>query len=63
MVTKDLVDQLIRSRLNRVLTVAEAALEPKRFQAYRKLVLDEFGKSGLGKDLDRLFGNRPHEER
>lgn len=63
MVTKDEIVQLINSRLNRVLTFAEAALQPSQFRAYRKLVLDEFGKSGLGKDLERLIGNRPRKER
>ena len=63
MVTKVEIVQFINARLNRVLTLAEAALQPSQFIAYRKLVLDEFGNSGLGKDLERLLGNRPRKER
>jgi len=45
---------LIKSRLNRVLLVAEAALPQPQYLAYRKLILDEFGQS-LQRDLDRLY--------
>lgn len=49
--------------MNRVLLIAQAALSENQFQAFRKLFLDEFGKSGLGKDLERLLENRSYEER
>jgi hypothetical protein len=43
---------LINPRLNRILTVAQAALPDRQFVAFRRVVLDEFGKSGLERDLD-----------
>jgi hypothetical protein len=32
-------------------------LSANQYQAFRKLTLNEFGRNGIGKDLDRLFGN------
>ena len=55
MVTKEHIDNLINPRLNRVLLIVQTALPESQFQACRKLILDEFGKSGLGKELERLF--------
>lgn len=56
MVNREHLEQLLNNRLTRLLLVAETALPASQFQAFRKIVLDEFGKSGLGKELDRLFG-------
>ncbi len=55
MVTRAQIEQLINTRLNRVLLYAETSLHPSQFQAFRKLTLDEFGKSGLAKELERIF--------
>ena len=55
MVDREQINSLINTKLARVLLVAETAIPAGQFQAYRKFVLDEFGKSGLGKELDRLF--------
>ena len=52
---REQLDSIINSRLNKVLTIAEASLPASQFQAFRKLTLDEFGKSGLARDLDRYF--------
>jgi len=49
------VMQRIKPRLSRVLLFAESALSEGQFRAYRKLVLDEFGNSGLEKELEELF--------
>jgi hypothetical protein len=46
-----------------LLLVAESALPPERFQAFRKLFLNEFGKSGLGQDLDRMYGEDDSSDR
>jgi hypothetical protein len=58
------VDHDIENRLSqsmsRILTYAQAALPESQFRAFRKLVLDEFGKSGLASDLDRLIANSSH---
>ena len=63
MVSKDEVIKAVNGRINRLLTLAEAALPHSQFKAFRRLVLDEFGKSGLETELERLFGNRPQKER
>jgi hypothetical protein len=55
MVRREDIEQLLNPHLNRLLLVAETALPPSQFQAFRKLALDEFGKNGFGRDLDRLF--------
>jgi hypothetical protein len=39
-----------------VLLIAQAALPEHQFEAFRRLVLDEFGRAGLIKDLDRVLG-------
>ena len=63
MVTKAQIEQLINLHLSRVLLYGETSLHPSQFQAFRKLTLDEFGKSGLGKELDRIFNKKNHKER
>jgi hypothetical protein len=55
MVTKERIEELIRARLNQVLLIAQASLPESQFQAFRKLTLDQFGMSGLGRDLERVF--------
>lgn len=47
---------LLNPRKNRLLLYAEAALPERQFSAFRKLVLDELGNSGLIKDLEGLYG-------
>lgn len=46
---------IINTRLNRVLLIAESSLSEHQFKAYRKLVLDEFGRSGLTSELESLL--------
>lgn len=62
MVDRATIDALIKARLNRVLRIAEAALPQSQFKAFRSLVLDEFGNSGLGKELERLWGAGPRQQ-
>jgi len=47
--------ELVNLHVSRVLTVAEAALPESQFKAYRKLVLDEFGRNGLETELYDLL--------
>jgi hypothetical protein len=54
------LEPLLSERMNRTLTVAQAALPESQFRAFRKLFLDEFGKNGLLTDLDRLFADSSH---
>lgn len=58
MVTFDSVKTLIDPRKNKVLLFAEMALPKSQFLAFRKLFLDEFGKSGLESDLVRVFNEK-----
>ncbi len=49
---------LLNQRKNRVLRIAEAALPETQFRAFRGLLLDEFGREGLEKDLEWLMAER-----
>ena len=53
----------INARINRVLLYGEASLPESQFKAFRKLILDEFGHSGLRGDLARLFGDDKPQDR
>ncbi|WP_223906254.1 hypothetical protein [Geobacter sp. AOG1] len=41
--------------MKKILHFAELALPEEKYQTFRKLTLDEFGKSGFGKELERVF--------
>ena len=47
MIDLDTLLGLIKPRMKRILEFGELALAPGQFAAFRKLVLDEFGRSGL----------------
>jgi hypothetical protein len=63
MASKQGIMAAINARINKVLLLAEAALPESQFRPFRRLMLDEFGNSGLGKDLDRLCGEDAASER
>ena len=54
MLTVPVILVLLNQRKNRVLRIAEAALPETQFRAFRGLLLDEFGRDGLERDLERL---------
>ena len=56
MVSPQHIAELLNPRKNRLLLYAEAALPEKQFAAFRKLLLDELGNSGLIGDLEELLG-------
>jgi hypothetical protein len=58
MVTLASIVALLNQRKSKVLRYAEAALSESQFRAFRGLVLDEFGRDGLEKDLERLMAER-----
>ncbi len=60
MIDLDTVLGLIKPRMKRILDFGELALAPAQFAAFRKLVLDEFGRSGLESELERAF-RKPQE--
>ncbi len=55
MVTQDQIIQLINMRVKKILDLAELSLPRDKYTIFRKLTLDEFGKSGLGKELERVM--------
>lgn len=63
MVNTGYVMELVNHRVTRILLVAEASLPASQFQAFRKVVLDEFGRNGLVRELERLTGQVGSEER
>jgi hypothetical protein len=58
MVILHTISELLHVRLKRVLDAAALALPPEQFLRYRKIVLDEFGRRGLLKDLERELRSR-----
>jgi len=38
-----------------ILDIAELSLPKEKFPLFRKLTLDRFGKSGFGKELERVL--------
>lgn len=44
----------VNARKNRALRIAEAALPESQFRAFRGLFLDEFGRNGLERELERI---------
>ena len=62
MVSKAQIFELVNYRVTRILLVAQSSLPGSQFQAFRTLVLNEFGRSGLERELERLEGQRGSEE-
>ena len=54
----DTVGKLVSVRLKRVLDAAELVLSTPQFLQFRKIVLNEFGRSGLLGDLERESRNQ-----
>jgi len=58
MVSKEDILESLKTPLRKILLYAESSLPPGQFKAYRKLVLDAYGKNGYGKELDKLFNQK-----
>ena len=56
MVSKAHIVELVNHRVTRILLVAEASLPASQFKAFRTVVLNEFGRNGLERELERLEG-------
>ena len=63
MVVIEAIREVLNIRKGRLLLFAEAALPQGQFQAFRKLVLDELGRTGLEQDLVRVVADLRHQER
>ena len=57
------IREVLNVRKRRVLLFAEAALPQAQFQAFRKLVLEELGNTGLEQDLVRVVAEVRQRER
>ncbi|MVF20806.1 hypothetical protein EVC37_04220 [Methylocaldum sp. BRCS4] len=51
----DSIVGLLNPRKNRLLTVAQAALPPTQFAAFKQVLLDELGRNGFERDLRALL--------
>ena len=51
------VELLLNDLRCQILLVAESSLPATQFKAFRRITLNAFGNNGIGKELDRLFGN------
>ncbi len=63
MVSTAHIVELVNDRVKQILLVAEAALPPSQFLAFRKFVLNAFGRNGLERELERLEDQVKSEER
>jgi len=63
MVSKDDILEALNPHLTRVLDVVALVAPDQKFQVCRKLILDEFGREGFGKDLEALLARRNGTER
>lgn len=54
MVKKAQIVELVHRRVTDILDVAEAALPPDQYRAFRKVTLNAFGRKGLEGELDGL---------
>lgn len=57
MTLQDVLMGAINPHIARVLQYAQAALPESQFRAYRGLVLDEFGRNGLERDVVRIVAD------
>lgn len=55
--------ELLNARKNRVLLVAQSSLPESQFKAFRQIFLNEFGKGGLEKELEKVIAEKQHKER
>lgn len=58
MVSQEQIVQLVNARVKKILDFAELSLPQDKFLIFRKLTLDEFGRSGLVKELERVMRNK-----
>ncbi len=60
---RDDIRTLINPRLKRVLTILEVSVPKEKYGTCRKVVLDEFGNSGLVRELEELLGGSGNQDR
>ncbi|MBL4587739.1 hypothetical protein JKY79_00145 [Candidatus Babeliales bacterium] len=55
MVIEAELNKLIAARVHRILDYGELAVASDKYQRFRTLVLDEFGQSGLRREIAELL--------
>jgi hypothetical protein len=55
MVKVEVISGLVNAHVKKILDMAALCLPEEKFQIFRKLTLNEFGKSGLIKELERVL--------
>lgn len=50
-------------RKSRILLVAQAMLPESQFRAFRQVLLDELGKGGFEKELEKVIAEKQRKER
>ena len=64
MVSKEEISDLVRVNLvGPILLYAESSLPESQFKAFRKLVLDQFGGKGFGRELEIWLRDKQQQER
>ncbi len=58
MVTVEMISGIVNAHVKKILDMAALCLPHDKFQIFRKMTLDEFGKSGLIKELERVLQNK-----
>lgn len=53
--------EMLSERKNRLLLTAQVGLPANQFDAYRKILLDELGRNGFERDLEKIL--MQHTER
>ena len=53
----------LNTRKSKILLVAQAMLPESQFKAFRQVLLDELGKGGFEKELERVIAETQHKER
>ncbi len=59
----EMILERLNARKKRVLLVAESSLPESQYKAFRQILLDEFGKSGLETELEKVLAEKHHKER
>ena len=54
---------LLNARKKQVLLFAQSSMSESQFEAFRRLFLNEFGKSGFEKELARVLAEKQRKER
>ena len=52
------ITNCLNPHINRLLTVAAVGLKGKKFEAFRKVVLEELGHKGFEKSLEGLLSRK-----